>query len=283
MSSIISDSYLERLAFIDLVSRGKVPGHSLVDKFGQNFEITSSSDPEDVVEFGGLMVYDADGTAPIAYVSSSNNSDTQTIKVYGADIDGNEVSQLVTLTGQTNVTLSTALFRVYRIEASMNTTECEGTVYVHTDASPTAGVPATANIRAIVDGTKNPLARANQTLMAVYTIPAGKVGFLYRGEVGIALDGNAAALAEFAVVHYRLRKYGQVFATKKELTLQVGGSSIFQDEKAFPEIIPARSDLRTTVIEVSADMGVWATFNVMLVDEKYIPDTKLAAIGQPGY
>ncbi len=60
------------------------------------------------------------------------------------------MEQTVTLTGQTNKALATPLWRVYRM-SNASSVSIQGIAYCHTDASPSSGVPATANIRAIID------------------------------------------------------------------------------------------------------------------------------------
>ena len=269
--------YTNDLEFRLKVNMGMVPGYSVIDKFGVNRVITTI---EDVWEFGGEYNYDANGTAPIQYISSSDALDTgQTITVLGLDINGDEVSQVVTTDGQNNVTLGTALWRMFRLENDSDIgNDINGIIYGHTDPTPTNGVPTAIATRAIINGGNN------QTLMALYTIPRGKVGFLYRGEIGVALDGNAAALAEYAIVQYKSRRYGKLFKVKKEITNMIGGgSSLYQDPRSFPDIIPALVDIKVVVTDVTTTMGAWAAFDILLVDEDKFPTWFLEAIGQPGY
>ena len=253
-----------------------IPGYDIVDKFGVNPAITTASDPEDVWEFGGIYNYDDFGTAPILYLSSSDNADTQTISVLGLDIDGNEVEQTVVLTGQTNANLSTPLWRVYRME-NESETDIAGVVYCHTDPTPTAGVPAGIAVRAIINDDNN------QTLMALYTIPKGKIAFLFRGEIGLEFTGSPGAGTNYATVDYRSRRLGKVFKTKKRVSCISAATSIIQDVRSFPDLIPALTDIKITAQEVSEDLGVWATMDFLLIDETEFTEEFLQSIGQPGY
>lgn len=255
------------------VQQGLVPGYSVVDKFGVNQMIEPSTDPEDLWEFGGLYTYDADGTAPIVSLVSDNASDTEEISIQGLDIDGNLVTQLITLTGTTRVALITPLWRVFRM-FNNGANYLLGTVYCYAGTSP---VPANADVRAIIDSTNG------QTLMSLYTIPKGKVGYLYRGELGVELEGNAGALAEYAHCHYESRRFGKTFRVKKAVTLLVGGSAIYQDRRSFPDIIPSLTDVKLKIIEVTQDMGIWGTFDLLLVDEDLFSPEYLTSIGQVGY
>lgn len=255
------------------VQQGLIQGHSVVDKFGVNQDLSPSTDPEDMWEFGGLYTYDADGTAPIQSIVSDDAGDTEPIEVQGLDIDGNLKTQTITLNGTTRVALDTPLWRVFRM-GNTGTNYLEGTVYCY---AGTSSVPANADVRAIIDGANG------QTLMALYTIPKGKVAFLYRGELGVELEGNTGALAEYAHCHYESRRYGQTFRVKKAVTCMVGGNAIYQDKRSFPDIIPSLTDIKLKIIEVTQSMGMWGTFDLLLIDEDLFSTEYLTAIGQVGY
>lgn len=268
-------SKLKNPDFDQLVTLGLVPGVSVIDKFGVNELITTATDPEDVWEGGGVYTYDADGTAPIVSIASDDASDDQIISILGLDISGDEVSQTKTLQGTTRLALDTPLWRVYRVQND-GTSDLAGTVFVYTGtgAVPSVGDP---EIRAIIDNGNN------QTLMALYTVPRGKVAFLYRGESGIGASGGPTATADYAVGSYQSRRYGKVFKIRKVITMSVNGTSIFQDRRSFPDIIPALTDIKLHISVVTEDLNVWGTFDIMLFDEEFFSDSWLSAIGQPGY
>ena len=257
------------------VSLGGYPAMSVVDKFGENPQIDTGTTPEDIWEGGGLYNYDADGTAPIERVVSNNAADTGNLNVQGLDIDGNMVSQTVTLNGTTPVLLPTPLWRCFRM-INVGTADLVGTVYAYIGTTaPTAVPPATADsqTRAIINNGNN------QTLMSLYTIPAGKVGFLYRGELGMSRAQTTGAVQ----LSYYSRRYGGVFTVKKRVDVTNQGSSIFQDIRSFPDTIPALTDIRLTVEDVSSNgAGVFGTFDILLVDQDEFPTDYLQNIGQPG-
>ena len=252
------------------ISMGRIPGYSVIDKFGENPEIDTGSTPEDIWELGGLYIYDANNTAPIVSLISDNALDTQVISITGLDINGNQVDQEVTLNGTTRVALTTPLWRVYRMANEGVTGEdINGTVYCYIG---TGGVPAAADIRALIDNGHN------QTLMALYTVPLGKVGFLFRGELGGSRSQNAGALQ----CAYYSRRVGKVFRIKKRVDITNQGTSIYQDERGFPDPVPALTDIRLTVESVSANnTGAFGTLCIMLVDEAILGNDYLTAIGQP--
>lgn len=260
------------------VSMGLVSSHIVANQFGVNNNVTTASDPEDVWEYGGTYVYDEYGTAPIQYISSSSTSDTgQLILVAGMDIEGEETYQYVTTNGQTNVELTTPLWRVVGlVNYASEGGDIVGTLYCHTDSAPTDGVPLAANVRAIIS------AGYNKSQMSMVTIPKGKVGFLFRGEAGITLQSNGTAQSEFARFSYKIRPLNGVFQVRKVATL-AAGSSPYKDDLPFPTAIPALTDIKLTVEEVSDTMGVWGSLQVLLVDEHKLIGDYLSRLGQPGY
>lgn len=271
LTSLITTSKPFELA----VAMGQVPGYSTLDKFGVNLNITTATDPEDVWEFGGLYNYDDTGAAPIKYLSSSSALDTQTVTVTGLNVNGYEVTQNIKLNGQNNITLTDSLWRVYRM-SNISSTNLQGVVYCHIDPSPTDGIPLDANVRAIIDDGNN------QTLMTLYTVPRGKVAFLYRGEAGLHYQASTPADAtNYTNIHYKSRRYGMAFTVKKSVTVLSKASSIFQDVRSFPDVIPGLTDIKIEVTEVTEDMGLWATFDLLIVDEDKFSEEFLNAIGQP--
>lgn len=250
------------------VNQGKYPTYSIVDKFGENPQVDKATTPEDIWEYGGLYPYDSNGTAPIVSLVSSSVLDTIEIEVQGLDIDGYEVKQTITLTGTTRAALTTPLWRVYRM-ANVDSVDIVGSVYCYTE---TGNTPSESSIRALIDSGNN------QTLMALYTVPRGKVGFLYRGEVGVSRRRNSGA----AQCSYYSRRFGKVFRVKKRLAVVNSGTSTYQDTRSFPDIISGLTDIKLTVEDVSDDdMGVFGTFDILLIDETDFSTAYLQAIGQP--
>lgn len=244
------------------VAQGLIPFHSWVSKYGDNGDIDAGY--EDVWEYGGVYAYDADGTAPIV-----SAADTQEINVQGLDINGDFVSQDITLTGTTRVALTTPLWRVFRLQNNAAVGgDINGMVYIYTTIG---NVPDPADVRAV-------MSEENQTLMAIYTIPRGMVGFLQRWEVG----GSRSVSSGAAQCALYTRNLGKVFKNKKRVDVTFTGNSFFKDDRPFPDPIPALTDIKVTVESVSnVNTGVFATFDILLVDQKIFSDSFLVKIGQP--
>lgn len=252
------------------VTMGRRSGYSVVDKFGENPSIDTGTAPEDIWEVGGIYPYDTFGTAPIVSIVSDNVADTQLISVQGLDINGGLVEQEITLTGTTRVALTTPLWRVFRLESLAD--EGDDIIGVISCYTGTGNAPLAGETRAIITNGNN------QSLMALYTIPKGKVGFLYRGEFGVSRSQTTGA----ARCAYFSRRVGKVFKIKKRIDLVNQGSSIYMDARSFPDVIPALTDIKLSVESVTANgIGVYGAFDILLVDEKKLSEAFLNAIGQP--
>lgn len=252
------------------VAQALVDGYWFMDKFGFNTDVDSGSVPEDIWEGGGAYPFSV--SADIESLSSSNSGDTQDILVVGLGADGNEVEQTITLAGQTRVALTTNLLRVYRME-NEGTTDLAGNCFCYSGTTSTGGVPSGGSVEKARIENGN-----NQTLMAIYTVPLGKVGFLYRGEIGIGNDTNNGNVK----CYWQSRRYQKVFKVKKAVTMSLNGNSIFQDSRSFPDPIPALTDIRMRVANASDNNNnVFGAFDIMLVDEDKLDPAYLTLIGQP--
>jgi len=232
------------------VSMGLIEGYIPIDKFGAIEDIPTDS-AADITSIGGDYTYDPRGSASITHISSADSADTNIPYAYsGLAIDGTRVSDTVTTDatdGQTAVALPTPLWRLFTVENDdvddeAGGKDAVGNIYVGTESNPTDGVPAIANQRA------NVMPLAGRTLQAIYTVPLGYIGLLLR----------------------------------KRVTCMVGGgSSVYQDTRNIPDIIPALTDIKLRADNVTQTMGMFGTAIILLVPEAKIPPAYLTAIGQP--
>lgn len=263
------------------ISSGQVEGYSFIDKFGKNSLITTASDPEDIWDQGGVYTYTSNLGADY-YFSSSSISDTQNIRfnVLTVDSNGNwndeEIEQVIV--GQTKTKLITTsgdkIVRIYRMQ-NIGSVDIAGVFYCYEDVTVTLGVPTdVTKIRAIINGS------VNQTLMTIYTIPTGKVGFLYKGEAGMIYTGSLGSGNNFARITYKSRRPGEVFKVKKDFSILSQASSNYVDIRSFPDPIPSKTDVKVTCEQVSEDMGIWSAVDFLLIDEELLSDEFLTSIGQ---
>ena len=216
------------------IASGAVTGHSHINKFGYSDNIANLSTIWD-----GSNIYTYSTSAGAVTVSSSSSDDDgAVIEVQGLDADYNLVVQDITIDG----TGATNLIRIFR--ARVKTPATDETVNVGI-----ISVNIATNLRAKI------LAGKGQTLMAVYTVPAGKTGYLLNLTMSVNKDVD---------VVYRLmaREQGGAFNIKGQFGTY--GTPIDHNYPV-PLVFTEKTD-----IEIQADAGNTsgggATFDLILVD-----------------
>lgn len=247
------------------IAKGIVTGSTFVHKFGDTPDF-DTGDGEVVVWDGAndgasdLMTYTYSATADIDRIVSSSAADTQDIEIQGLDTNLDLVTQTVTLTGQTGATLSTSLKRVFRMK-NVGSVDIAGRVYCYVNVTTTAGVPDTlTNIRAEIDDGNN------QSLMAVYTIPNGKTGYM---RSWFASTAGAKKVTNF-VIRVKSRPLGQVFQIKHISAISDSASSSINHVYIEPEVFAAGTDIELTAEITEAAItaaSVSAGFDLVLVDD----------------
>ena len=197
------------------LARGQIAYHESIYKFGNNPQVADSI--ETVWPQGGLYSYLS--TATVLKVSSSSANDTsagtgaRTVELFGLDGDYNEISEVVTLNGQTALNTTQSYLRINRmiVRSAGSGGANAGIIYAGT-GTVTTGVPA--NIYATINGDGT-----NQTLMAIWTVPAGYTGYLVQYDVSNGTTSNTPAVCKLLLV---ARPYGEVFQSKDVKSLTTG-------------------------------------------------------------
>jgi len=236
------------------VARGQISWHYPQFKFGFNPDVDNAL--ETVWAEGGLYGYLS--AASVLKVSSSSTDDAaagtgaRTVQLYGLDADYNEINEIVTLNGQTSVNSVNSFLRINRmVIRSAGSGEINaGVIYAGT-GTVTSGVPANkyATI-AIGDG---------QTLMALWTVPAGYTAYLFQ------TDLTAACTTSNKLLNVRIvsRPFGEVFQIKDKFGMGVEGETVTQlyqyplkfEEKTDLEV-RAIGDAGSANIQVSAGLDI---------------------------
>lgn len=225
-----------------------------VFKFGFNDAVGTAE--ETIWDEGGVYVYPS--SAEQLTVSSSDVNDTsagtgaRTVQVFGLDGDYAEVDEIVTLNGQTAVTTVNSYLRVFRMavltagSGGINA----GVIYCGT-GTVTGGVPDTVYAR-ITEG-------EGQTLMAVYTVPAGKTGLLYVFNISSFSSGNS-----FVTARLKIRNEGGVFRVQDKAILKENSITI---SRKFPAFISEKTDIEITGVASSGTIDVSGSFEMMLAQK----------------
>ena len=241
-----ANKFLMTADFYLAVSQGLVPGHSIVNKFGQNADLTNTT-YEDVWDGGGTYTYPADGNADITKVVSTSTADTIDVEVQGLDVTGALTVQTITLTGTTAVILTTPLWRIFRMK-NVGAVDNVGEVSAQNTA---LGI-----IYAIMQ------AGNNQTLMALYTIPLGYTGYMYQSSASMAGLTNTYNIGIRAL----MRPFGGVFQLKATNGLNSTGNSFTVLPSDLPGAIGEKTDIRYMASTSKAGGVVNSRFSILLIE-----------------
>jgi len=235
------------------VSRGQVQGHRNVTVFGFNGDVDTSQ--VTVWPLPSLSNYAA--TALQMKVSSSSANDTsagtgaRTVVIQGLDGSYNEVSETVTLAGQTAVLTTTLFLRVnyMYVATAGSSNSAEGDIYIGT-GTVTAGVPATPYNIIKYD--------YNNTTSGFFTIPAGYTGYLSQG---LFSAGQASGSTQ---VQGRLLAIGadNIRRTAAITTLNNGVADYTFE---YPLAIPEKTTVEATAIGSANNNACSSMFILLLV------------------
>jgi hypothetical protein len=226
--------------FLD-IARGAISNSKIVHKFGANFDIDQADDPESVWTGGALYPWASLATAQTIYCLSTSASDTTTLTLEGLDANYDEISETVTLTGLTAVTTTNQFLRVFRMTYdATNVGNIEARV-----------ISATGTVVAQID------AGYAQTLMAVYTVPAGYTGYL------VALDATIDGTKTCQMLMYH-RLTGKPFRIAH--VAETDGR--YRYDFFAPLTLPEKTDVDIRIDQVSGnDARVTANFDVVLIKD----------------
>lgn len=219
------------------VSANQYDGLSVIHKFGFNPDINTNSDPESVWSAGGLYPWSSFDSASVLTIASTDASDSDTLEISGLDSNFNLLTENVTINGTTNVTTNKAFKRVYRMR------------YLG-DAQGDITAKISAVTVAQIDAGKN------QTLMAVYTVPAGYEAYILAGDATVQKNKDAQ-------IAFYVREHSKSFAIAH--MAEVYENSYRYDFVA-PLRIPEKTDLDVRASEVeNNNTRVTANFDILLV------------------
>jgi hypothetical protein len=235
------------------VSRGQIPGHRCVTVFGYNGDVDQTE--VTVWPYIGLISHPA--AALQMKVSSSNAADTsagtgaRTVLIQGLDASYNEISETVTMNGQTAVTTTNSYLRInYATVATAGSGQsAAGDIYIGT-GTVTAGVPAT-----VYDLIKF---NYNDTVTGHYTIPAGYTGYLMQGMFTAGQLSGSTSIQGRLITSTAdgIRRTTAVVALNN-------GTADYAFE--FPIAIPEKTDIEATAIGSANNNSCSSMFVILLI------------------
>lgn len=228
--------------FVD-ITEGNVANHAALRKFGHNPDVGAVE--EDVWDGGGVYTGWITAAETVDIVSDDANDDAGgtgalTVQIYGLDASFAEQNETLTMDGVTPVTSSGTYIRIFRavVRTAGSQGENDGTITV--DGTTSGAVLAKI------------LPLMNQTLMALWTVPASKTAYLTHFYA--ATSSNKAT-----EVLLRVRPENEVFHVNKLVTINQGTTILPYD---FPLPITAKSDISVSASAVGGGGDVSGGFDL---------------------
>jgi hypothetical protein len=226
------------------VARGKVRGASMIHKFGAVPEVANASTGTVWDKNSTVYPWSAFDTAGVITASIANASDNgKLVLVQGLDADYNEIQEEFILSSTATVAGTVSFKRVFRAFVTNGSTNNVGDINFTKNGTDVLRITA----------------GKAQTLMAIYTVPAGKTGYLYKGVC------TAQAAAD-ATGNMFIRYFGQQ-AFRIGHSFEVSGSSQYDYEFSFPIKIPEKSDIDVRVTVRTNKGRYTAAFDILLLEE----------------
>ena len=228
-----------------MVASGYSADHTHNHKFGAAPAISINT-TSSIWDVQGLYPWSALDTPAVVNVERNDAADTGlVVTVQGLDANWAYQTEDITITGADQV--GTKLWR--RVNRAFIT---HPTIQTNTgNIDIEAGAAGGTTVARISAG-------LGQTLMAVYTVPAGYIGYLYQGTMTIQEGGDATG-------YMYIRRNGQGTNFRVGHTFEVGNSA-YNYKFSVPPAIPEKSDIDVRAFVRANNSRVTASFDILLVE-----------------
>lgn len=235
------------------VARGQIPGHSAISVFGYNPDVDTAE--ESIWPDGGIVPHPT--VASVLKISSSSTDDTsagtgaRTVTIVGLDGSYNQVSESITLNGQTAVNTTNSYLYVngFYVASTGSGGANAGNINAGTGVV-TAGVPAVL-YDIIATG-------YNNRTTAHYCVPAGYTGYLTTGVITTGQASGSTSVTAF------LKQHGQDGIVRVGAVSTLNNGSV-QYDFSYPYIISEKNCVGASAIGSAANNSASAFFNIVLI------------------
>jgi len=244
---VLNPKYIENFALE--LSKGNIPSHSGVNKFGFNDAVGTSF--ETIWTVGGLYTW-LDSAQLLVVVGSDVGDDidvpaggAHTIEIEGLDVNYNIISETITMQGLTPVPTVNAYIRVHRAR-----------VTTAGDAGGTIGSILIQDIPRVISVLEISPTYDNQSLLTLYTVPAGYTAYMNK-----VIFSTGKAKEVFCSLN--VRPFGGVFNIKHSVQIRENIST----REFTPCIkIEEKSDIEARAVNLnSGSVEISCEFDLILV------------------
>jgi hypothetical protein len=224
------------------LARGKVRGASVVHKFGATPQISTNTKSTiwDIADT--IYPWSAFSTPGVLNVDCASTSDIgHTVTISGLDADFNQVTEVINITTQNNNTGTQVFSRVFRAFFDGTATNV-GIVNIQINSTTVARIQA----------------GKAQTLMAVYTVPAGYKGYIFKGDATVKA-GSDLTLGMYV-------RYGGTGAFRIGHQAEVSPNG-YQYDFPIPLELPEKSDIDIRAYANTNNVRATAVFDLVLIKD----------------
>lgn len=239
------------------VARGQIQGHSSI--FISGFNATVGTTYETVWSESSVYAYPASAT--VIKISSDSVNDTaagtgaRTATIFGLDGNYNQISETVSLNGQTAVNTTNSYLRVFHL--MVNTAgsggQAAGTIYAGTGAV-TTGKPATVYGVYTADG---------GATACIYTIPAGYTGYIF----DFLTSAGCTTANAYSNIGLYARPVGGVF--DNVIQGRCGNGGAFTIPLNYPTVFDEKTDIEVRASATSSS-NVTANFSIVIIQNNIV-------------
>jgi hypothetical protein len=223
------------------VSRGQITLHYKLHKFGFNSLVQDVE--ETIWDVGGVYAYPSSAVKMTATSTDGANDEDVQVTIQGLDADYNEISETVTLDGTGVGETSSFFLRVFRafVEGSQ---EPSGTINITNSSTTYARITL----------------GENQSLMALWTVPAGYTAYMLQNNTTCYTEQNN----KFGITKLVTREPNGVFRTQDKHTVVLSQNVV---DYPIPKSIPEKTDIemRATASSANANLQVSASFDIIYI------------------
>ena len=233
------------------VSRNQISWHKTRFQFGVNTAVGTTFE----TLWTASSVYSYLAAATVIKISSGSASDAsagtgaRTVLIEGLDADYNEVSETVSLNGQTAVNTVNSYLRIFDILVltAGSGGAAAGVIYAGTGAV-TTGVPAVVYAEIPVGYGKSQ--------MAIWTVPAGYTAYI----TSYAFTTASATANNIVTGAMAIRPFGGVFSF--EATAKIGGGNTWDRHFDTYLVVPEKADIE---LQGAATAAAQATGEIQII------------------
>ncbi len=236
------------------ISKGNVTGHATVNKFGENNAVAQDT-TEDIWDGGGTYTFPA--TADITHIKQATDQVADrsgTVEVQGLDTSWVLTVQTKNLDASdttTLVALDTALRRVFRMKFLEDIVAGDDISCVNTGDTTTYATMLAGN---------------NQTLMAIYTVPASKTAYMTKYYSHLRQSSGKEPKGANVKLWVADRDNSYEFMIKHSVGIQKGAAGT--EHKFEPYFkINAKCDIKITGHSFDDIGNISAGFDLVVVDD----------------